>query len=495
MGLFRPSSLACVFALLVACGSDSEVVPDDRTKDLEPACAREDCLCTSERDCLAHSECILSDGETSSRCECVRGYIEYGEFCVFEGVADPDIDGDPDAWQLSEGITIDSSVSEEGMSNDGAASWTEDAVNSMLGMTQTVVMPTLEDSEPFVAVLSQKATGPGADNVYRLFATSATLQLGKHRERLLVADTNQWEAHHVCLGESAYGVDLEVGLYPSNPLSSVFTGYAIDVDSVQIQPAAQDECPGVGEIVNGDFESPMGWSMQSEPLGTAEIRPDVGLGGTNAGYLEMNDCYCYQAAAEMSSLVNIPSAEHGGKAIRFAWRATPGTAADISIGRAEYGGLMRLIYGTSGRPIAAVDGTQETLQYDMACVPPEVYGTVTPLTISMRCDFRSELCAGTRSFWVDEIELVDAVGCPTSGAGADLSFELVENAVLPGWAGTVDGGRSAAVTRVDQEAFDGAHVLRLESTVDNLDCEPVEAHTSLVYPPVAAGERPAIRFQ
>jgi len=491
MGSFRRSCLACVLALVAACGSSDEVVPDRNTDDLEPACVRADCSCESQNDCRAHSECVTGDAD--ARCQCVTGYEKYGEFCVFLGLADPDLDGEPAAWSLDEGVIIDGSVSEDGMQDDGAASWTTESQDALAGLAQTLSMPTFEQSEPFVAVVSSMVSGQGGATS-GLFANGVALGLGTHRERLPVPLMNTWHSQRVCLGEDAYGRDLEVGVH-AGAVAWIFPDQELRVDSVQIEPAGQDECPSPGQVVNGDFEAPIGWIGESGLLGAAEIRPDIGLAGSSAGYLEMNDCYCYQAAAELRSQVSIPSAEHGGKAIRFAWRASPGTAADVSIGRADFGGLLRLIIGATGRVVSGVGGNQQTLQYDMACVPPDAYGSVTSLSFSIRCDYRSELCQGTRFFVVDEVSLVDAVGCPTSGAGADLGFELTENAVLPGWGTTEDVGRSATVVRIDGEAYEGNQVLRLQTSGDNAQCDPVEAHATFLYPAIGAGQRPAIRLR
>ncbi len=491
MGAFRLSVLACALALVCGCASDPEVVPDRNTDGLEPSCVKADCSCASQNDCRAHSECV--NGDVASKCECVTGYEQYGEFCVFVGLADPDLDGDPaDVWAFDDGVVLDPAVSEDDMHDDGAVAWEPEAQDARAGFRQSLAMPTIEQSEPFVAVISSMVSGQGGQTA-GWFANGVFLGLGRHYERFPVDVMNTWRSQRQCLGEDAYGTDLEVAVR-AGPLAWIFPDMRLRVDSVQIEPAGQDECPALGEVMNGDFETPMGWTGEAGILGKAEIRPEIGLAGTSAGYLEMNDCYCYQAAAELRSQVSIPSAEHGGKAIRFAWRASPGTAADVSLGRAEFGGIMRLIMGTTGRVVSGVGGDQQTLQYDMACVPPDAYGSVTSINFAIRCDYRSELCAGTRFFVVDEVELVDAVGCPTSGAGSDLSFELTENAVLPGWGTTVDVGRSASIARIDAEAFDGNQVLRFQTSAENAQCDPVEAHSSFVYPSIGAGQRPAIRL-
>ncbi len=470
-----------VFAVLSACGGSSSdgVVPG--IEDAEPACAREDCQCTVESDCLAHAGCDLDRGE----CVCVAGYEKVGQFCIFEGLQDPDLNGEPAAWQIDGAATIEADSTTDGLADPGEAVWTRIPLNQLSALSQALTMPPLEKAEPFVAVVRQKIVTPSAALVYIWLAPSAMIQIGNQTSRLPVQWFG-WEDHRVCLGESVYGRDVEVRVAPSNPQRGL-SGYTLEVDSVQIEPAAQDECPAIGEVIDGDFESGA-WIAR----GGGDVRAELGLGGSNAGYLETSNC---GQLASLTTTVSIPESR-GGQAVRFAWRASAEASAELGLGLPEFPeyGLVANIREVS--PFASVSGPVPTLQVSEACIPPHLLGTVAPLTFTLHKEAFANACSQTRTFVVDDVSIVDAPNCPSAGVFADPSFEAVQNALVTGWAVTHDAGRSPVPTLVgSSDAVDGAYVMRLSSTPENTNCRPVEVSSSFRYPAIAEGQRPAIRVR
>lgn len=490
-------AVAAFLALTVGCSDDGNLVPDRMDAGGEPACVNEDCSCTSQADCRAHSECIL-DGTTASECTCVTGYAMTGQFCIFAGLVDSDLDGDPAAWTTTAAVTLDPAAAEVGMVDDGFARWTTGDISALGIIEQTLAMPTLEEAEPFVAVVNSRVDHMYPAGIYAVAAPSTFVRLGSQWTRSQVTELNVWQSHRVCLGESAYGGDVRFGVAPGNPQANAIGNYTMRVDSFQIEPAEQGECPSPGEVVSGDFESPAGWTF-APAQGAAEIRDGVGYAGTRAGVLEAASAGDPSSACDwrpsMATSVSIPG-DGSGKAIEVTWEAGAGTSVDLGLGMAEFGYAIYWSF-TKIRPIGTLTGGQGGQQISRVCVPPPMLGTVAPLTFQM--DWGGYDCpqsAQGRYVYLDEIKVVDAPGCASSGAGADLGFEAVQSAVVAGWTLTRDLGLMAHTPLVGSaEAIDGNRVLRLETTPDNVDCLwAISAETSLVYPPVGPGEVPAIRF-
>jgi len=416
----------------------------------------------------------------------VAGYDKQGQFCIFRGLLDPDLDGEPAAWQIQGTAIIEGDSASDGLADPGAAKWSQVAIDELSYLSQTVSMPPLEKSEPFVAVVRQKITTPSPALVYIWFAPSAMLRIGNQTSRLPVQWFG-WEEHRVCLGESVYGGDTEVRLAPTNPQRAL-TGFQLEVDSIQIEPAAQDECPAVGEVVDGDFEAGV-WVAR----GGGDVRADIGLGGSNAGHLQSANC---GQLASLSTTVSIP-AKSSGQALRFAWQASAGASAEIGLGLPEFSEYGYAANVRDVSPFASVSGPQPTLQVSEACIPPHMFGAVANLTFSMHKESFANDCATTRTVVVDEVSIVDAPSCPATGILADPGFEAVQNALVSGWAVTHDLGREALPSLVGSgNAVDGSYVMRLSSTPDNGNCQAVEAASSFRYPSVIGdGEWPAIRVR
>jgi len=265
------------------------------------------------------------------------------------------------------------------------------------------------------------------------------------------------------------------------------------IDAVRIEPAAQDECPTPGEVQNGDFEGDVDWTAVLPPGSgaLAETRDGIGLGNSRAGYAE-SGANCGQQVG-LQTLVSIPESAEG-KALQFAWRGSSSASVEVGLGLGEHVNALYWNWVREYRPIGSVHASSGNLQVERICIPPHAYGTVAPLTF--RLQSVGQGCPLPQFFVVDEVEIIDAPGCAVSGAGSDLSFEAVQNAVLPGWARTIDAGHESVVTMVGAaEAVDGVHVMRLRTDVDAPNCTaPVSVATSLRYPKLNPGEVPAIRF-
>ncbi len=482
----RAALVVLIASLACSCGGSDSVVPEpEGTVDLGVACE-------VENDCPAHATCVTDIDKPT--CQCVAGYQVAGDFCVFAGIADPDVNGDPDAWQPEGDVSIADEPMDTGMRDDGLARWPlVTALQKLSRMSQTVTMPALADAEPLVAVINQQVTTVGFGYYFEWYAPSAMLFIGSQQSRLPVTNVNRWESHRVCLGESAYGGDLTLAIAPSNVLKPIPFGGAygaLEIDRVQIEPAVQDECPVPGEVLSGDFESLDGWEAFASYGGFAGLRDGLGVGGSKAGYLEATDCY---QTVSLSTQLSIPQSETG-KAIRLVWQASANNQAFVGLGIADFSMRLFEAPGRKTHPITALNGEQSTPEVATVCVPPYMLGTVATFEVSLRRN--GVACAASsdpRYLAIDNVEIIDAPGCPATGLMVDPSFEVAQNVVEPGWAPLVDTGRGSQVVTVP-DAADGSRVLRFTATSANEGCLAMGAQASFRYPDVGPGERPALRF-
>lgn len=496
-------ALLLLLSLDVACG-DSPGAADDAGPDLEPACARDDCLCTSEADCLSHSECIFTEGATSSECTCVTGYAKVGEFCIFSGLEDPDFDGEPAAWTAQSPAVIDGAASGLGMVDDGEAVWTNDAVNALVTVRQSLTMPTLEKSEPFVAVVNQRFDASYNVGIWEALAPHATVRLGQQRTRVpLEGGGGVWQSSRICLGESAYGGDVDFGIEPSHQtVKGALDGeYTFRVDRMQIEPAVQGECPAPGEVMNGDFESQMGWTGSADTATSSANIENDGVGGSRAGVLlakggGMGSC---SARPWLRTKVSVPNSD-SGLALQFYWKTKSGldddneepwVAVDVGLGIGEHANaLLFYQWVRPDRPIGSLGGQDSNPAISTMCIPPHMKGSVADLTFRML--YGGAHCDEPRSLTVDDIQIIETAGCPAVGEGADTSFEAPENAVLSGWTHYQDEGVEISSVSVP-DALDGKRVMRMRS-YPRASCWELDIGTSLRYPDPVSGELPAIRF-
>jgi len=478
-------ALAVLMASSVwACSDGSSVVPEppDGTVDLGVACE-------VENDCPAHARCVTDIDDPT--CQCVAGYQVSGDFCVFAGIRDPDVDGDPAAWQTEGDVTIEDRAADTGMRDDGVASWPLTALNDLSRMSQTLTMPPLAAAEPLVAVINQQVTTIGFGYYFEWYAPSAMLFIGSQQSRLPVENVNRWESHRVCLGESAFDGEVSLGIEPANVIKPIPFGGAygaLEIDRVQLEPATQGECPVAGEVRSGDFESLDGWNAATLDGGFAGLREGMGVGGSRAGYLEATNCY---QTVSLSTDLSIPRSETG-KAIRLVWQASANNQAFVGLGTADYSVRLFEAPGRKTHPITALNGEQSTPEIATICIPPYMLGTVATFEIALRRN--GVACTtGTRYLAVDDVEIIDAPGCPATGLMVDPSFEVAQNVVEPGWAPLVDVGRGSQVVTVP-DAADGSRVLRMTATSANEGCLAMGAQATFRYPDVGPGERPAFRF-
>jgi hypothetical protein len=476
---------------LAGCGDDGSVVPVDEQPEPELSCAQEDCLCETQADCLAYATCVFSNDESESRCECVNGYDLVGQFCIFGGVADPDFDADPEAWRLGGSVSIDPEAMVEGeMVDPGQAVFTTGDISSFAAVSQTIPMPSLSDGEPFVARFSYQSVALSPN-----FAPSLAVDLNGFISHAELDYAASYQGVRMCLGESAYDGDLDIRLSASSEPSSFipsWTASALHVDSFQIEPALQGECPSPGEIMGGDFEDPMAWTSEGFFGGTAEVRDGVGLAGSSGGHLGSTSC---GGSATLSTKVSIPETEVG-QAIEVTWRAEGDAIGLIGLASSQLPFYGRYNTGIRSRPIGALKAPQVNLQTSRVCVPPEFIGASTTLSFTLRRNpAGASFCSPDRALIVDEVKLIESPACAVSGGGSDLDFEAVQNALLPGW-GLYENLDSVADVVADDTASSGANLLRLsaELPIDGSFCSPTMAETSLRYPVAQSGELPAARF-
>src|SRR5690606_14499075 len=80
-----------------------------------------------------------------------------------------------------------------------------------------------------------------------------------------------------CLGERAYGAEIDFAALPTTCASSL---RSLQIDHPSIAPAP--DCPAPGKIPNGDFEGAGGWTATGEG---AEVSAGVGSASSRGGRL------------------------------------------------------------------------------------------------------------------------------------------------------------------------------------------------------------------
>lgn len=254
--------LACAFAV-VGCGEVVKTSPDaDVDADV---CASGTCECTAateSTDCGAHEYC--NETATSRTCECVAGYTEDGDECVWTGVIEDPGFEQASAWTTVRGALVNPTA--VGGQSPGEVSFIPSVLCDLPYVEQTFEMPAFDKSEPLVLELSYKSLAD-FDTGDRVLPG---ISLGASWTALPQQSSDSFQTVRVCLGERAYApadtegrggpVTLELG-----PLNKPYScpgsvgGVVFAIDHAQIVEAAEGECgdrPGVGP--NHDAEGTSG---------------------------------------------------------------------------------------------------------------------------------------------------------------------------------------------------------------------------------------------
>ena len=261
-----------------------------------PPCTTAICQCDTDTDCSApHMYCSAHEGEHT--CDCVAGYG--GSPCAWTGVVtDPPIQN-PSAWTTT-GV-IDPSMMQMGQLDPGLA--------TLLALERlsrrTITMPRRSLAEPLVLEISY--IGLIEDDCVTVDVPSA--DVGKHWIDLTAHSI--WTDSRSCLGAAMYAPEASSGAGVALPLQvmpTVSASAGIQIDHVEIVPAAANECVTPGPVPNGDCEAGDSWVFTALPNGapdgtSAGFVAGVGEGGSRAAQLfTPHPCELAEASVPFSVL-------------------------------------------------------------------------------------------------------------------------------------------------------------------------------------------------
>ncbi len=419
------------------------------------------CECDEDLDCGEFEFCDMSG--TGRLCECLTGYE--GDPCAWGTLPkDPGFQDVPMAWTTDKGAMIDAAA--VGGVDPGQTSFPGDALCSYGSVSQVVSMPPLEGSQPFVAEVSYQTSDP-----FLFSESSLAIGLGG-AWRSDLDSPYSFETRSYCLGEAAYGGDVEIELSNGSRPYSCPTTDDLNIDRFEIVPAGPGQCPELGEFNNGDFEGTNGWEFTVAGSSTAGIEDGSGAEGSRAGIVR-HATRCNNGW--MSGSFSVPSASTmPSPALEFWWNATDGY-------------LPRLSFDGNRDMFAELEGTgvPQTARY---CLPPWTQGGVH--TVRFELPGVSGACADAlpRELVVDNTRIVNDPSCGTSEGVLDPGFE---SAPLPLFgAGFTSRGSVAAV--VDPAAARSGQGV-LEISVSFRCAQPSYVFNVIPPAPDVTGG-PALRF-
>ncbi|MEM9195394.1 MAG: hypothetical protein AAGF12_39855 [Myxococcota bacterium] len=368
-------------------------------------CVAEDSVpaptCTPACSATGHQVCGGTLEEPA--CECAPGYG--GNPCTWGTVpSDPGFSSNAGAWTTRTGANV--VPTDPTPPTDPGLARLEGVVNCDAGsVSQIVQMPPYEVADPFVAEVTYRATGGvgfavGFDRAWRRLLSTAELT---------------WTTERFCLGEAAYGADvnLQVSAFERSPSCPDGGGIA-EFDRLQIVVAEPGECPTPGEVVNGDAElDGAPWVFAATNAAEAGFVGGVGRDGSSGARLlsaraDSND------TAAMSTVVSVPlPSTTPSPALRFFWRATSSRVFQVEIGTVDRAGSGTL------RPLGTLRGSDSD-ESAIYCLPPWTHGNVVDLVFVMTGlegdALRSELV-------VDDVEVISDSRCGDSTETLDPRFD------------------------------------------------------------------------
>lgn len=216
--------------------SNGSCLPDCSNKTCSNAGTCDDSSGTATCDC--------NPGATGDDCEsCVVGYERNGDSCDWKGVIVNGSFTGATGWDVT------------GSGSINASGWGELGQSALCfggSVEQTVMMPAYADSLPLVLKFRARRGSTTAS------MPSASVFVNGVLHPVRIQSSTQWVDNTVCLGELGYGGAVTVAFAPTSlPLSCNVD--AIHFDDVSIDVAASGQCPGPGEVMNGDFIGGDGW--------------------------------------------------------------------------------------------------------------------------------------------------------------------------------------------------------------------------------------------
>ncbi len=400
--------------------------------------------------CATHARC--DDGTGTAQCACAPGYELTSNACAWRG--GPKAAG----WKLEGGAT----------SGPGVARFAgEPACSGAAGIVQEFPMPRAADAEPFALEITATAT------------SDEPITLGVYVNGVFIARPTMSEngtKTKVCLGDRAYGGDVELALRPRSD-GACSANARLDIAEVAIVPDAS--CPVAGTFPNGDFESTGNWipsTIAGNAGSTAEVATNVGTGGGRAGRLATtNVCQEPHLDATMSA----PSVAMERVALAFTYKGTNAEAMTLSSGRLS----------SSASTFGEVSANA-TFQSAKLCMPEWAKGVIVPVTFTLE-DFGGA-CAepNLREFVFDDVAFVSEPSCPKEAFVLDGGFEG-STTVSPWILRHPTPYSTVAEIRRDGGARTGAGYLELGS---GQACQDATARQTITVPQPRGNEGPAVKL-
>lgn len=386
-------------------------------------------------------------------CRCIAGYD--GRPCTWAGVvSDPEFE-DAEAWITSGGASV--LPFGRGL-NPGLASFPASVVCNAGEVSQVVDLPRYEDAGVLVAEVTYRAWG----------GLGVGVGLGDAFHPLSSTGPEQWQTTRLCLGEAGSSrsedaaggpVPLRLSAWERPSTCPGDTLGFIEVDRVWLDVAqAEDECPDVGTVLNGEAEPGMGgWLFDVEPsddaiVAEASLVAEVGRDQTGGARL-------YKEAgggrtASMAVALSVPLASTlPSPALRFWWKASERTSFSAHIGT----------FSPNMAPLGTLVGTGEWRQVSY-CLPPWTHG------VSLSLGFRPATLSTdpATELVVDDVELVSDSRCGAREDIFDPGFDSAPNQ----WPGVYDfgseiSGESIAIVEDASLARTGRGVLEMTYTAND----------------------------
>ncbi len=489
-------SAIVLFVAVAACGGSESSSPDaamqsndastdaavDAAIDAPPdPCEGVTCECTAateSTDCAAHEYCNATS--TSRTCECVAGYSDTVNGCVWTGsIVDPGFTSST-AWQASNGAVVNTSAA--GNVDPGEAQYTPATLCALGLVKQTATMPAFAKAQPLVLSLTYK----NQIDLVQFDRVLMGVSFGDNWSPLPNYNDANFHTVRVCVPEGGFAptgtagagapVTFAFGPFakPERCPNSMITSFA--VDHAEIVVATPGECGTVfGKHVNYDAESTGGWTFTTTGTSSGGFVAGVGANGTKAAQLKLGQ-RC--DAARMETNVNVPMVANPALDLFVAVNA--GANATMTFGS----GLFQMSVSQGSLPASAQATTLHM------CIPPALRGQTLSLMFSMSGGggFCNDVLNHTVS--VDNVQVVDDPSCAADASLTNAGFELDERVF--GASGFVSSTTSQAFVRsTANEAHGGTRFLALESLGR---CSTTTYNMLPIVPASIVGAGPALKF-
>lgn len=362
-------------------------------------------------DCGERGTCDDASGEATCTCDlryagdlcddCEVGYaLDDNDVCQWDGIVkNPGFDDDS-AW-----VTVGSGL----VSGGGYAKLTSDATCEGGAVQQTVTVPPRSNAD--VLVLRYDArTGSGFNAGPRPYVS---LDAQPYRSAITFGD---WTSNAICLGEGAYGRELDIVLRSArtegNPTCGAYED--ADFDDVRIEPAAVGECPAPGSgVYNGQFAVDTNWTLTST-VGSSDITMET---------LSMSSVGAATVTVEGSIALPVTDTA-AGQAVEVVWTG----AADIELTVS----LQSYTLGVAPHP----GGSDNVFR---VCLPAWAHGGSMPISLSGRNTEGNGVALS-----VSSVEFVEDDRCIDSGIfQGDFETAMGAPVLLSSWTFGLNGNNGA----------------------------------------------------